>query len=139
VNVEAVDSIALLFSPLQRHAMCPALPLVFPAGIQDIDELVAAFNAAEDANYTLFNYVNEVNTEVEALEDNIGRVRQEIDAYVAQVGCRTTAGGAVSLIGVHHVTTTVQGVAILPASASGPEQNHNRTGSTEQHSLHTRH
>jgi hypothetical protein len=57
-----------------------------PAGIQDIDELVAAFNAAEDANYTLFNYVNEVNTEVEALEDNIERVRQEIDAYMAQVG-----------------------------------------------------
>lgn len=55
------------------------------AGIQDIDDLVGAFNAAEDANYTLFNYVNEVNTEVETLEDNIGKVRQEIEAYMAQV------------------------------------------------------
>jgi prefoldin subunit 5 len=55
------------------------------AGIQDIDELVAAFNTAEDANYTLFNYVNEVNAEVETLEDNISKVRQEIDNYTAQV------------------------------------------------------
>lgn len=56
-----------------------------PAGIQDIDELVAAFNTAEDANYTLFNYVNEVNTEVETLEDNIAKVRKEIEEYVTQV------------------------------------------------------
>uniref|UniRef100_A0A383V6K0 ODAD1 central coiled coil region domain-containing protein n=1 Tax=Tetradesmus obliquus TaxID=3088 RepID=A0A383V6K0_TETOB len=63
-------------------------------GIQDIDELVAAFNAAEDANYTLFNYVNEVNTEVEALEDNIGRVRQEIDAYVAQARASEASASA---------------------------------------------
>eukprot|EP00879_Flechtneria_rotunda_P012214 GHRR01012756.1.p1 GENE.GHRR01012756.1~~GHRR01012756.1.p1 ORF type:complete len:569 (+),score=227.55 GHRR01012756.1:229-1935(+) len=53
-------------------------------GIQDIDKLVAAFNGAEDANYTLFNYVNEVNSEIEAMEDNIGHVRQEIEAYMAQ-------------------------------------------------------
>ena len=32
-----------------------------PPGISDIDELVAAFAAGEDANLTLFNYVTEVD------------------------------------------------------------------------------
>ncbi len=29
-------------------------------GIEDIDQLVSSFISAEDQNYTLFNYVNEV-------------------------------------------------------------------------------
>jgi hypothetical protein len=33
---------------------------------------------AEDQNYTLFNYVNEVNTEIEALEDQITVIRKEV-------------------------------------------------------------
>lgn len=32
----------------------------------------------EDTNFTLFNYVNEVNAEVEKLEDNITAVRKEV-------------------------------------------------------------
>lgn len=92
-TVVAVDRQLAMLLCWVHHSSVIRCPLrcgsVHPAGIQDIDELVAAFNVAEDANYTLFNYVNEVNTEVEALEDNIGRVRQEIDAYVAQVGCST--------------------------------------------------
>lgn len=35
-----------------------------PPGISDIDELVAAFSAGEDANLTLFNYVTEVTRAV---------------------------------------------------------------------------
>ena len=34
-------------------------------GISDIDELVATFIEAEDKNFSLFNYVNELNNEVE--------------------------------------------------------------------------
>ncbi|KAF8055922.1 ODA1 [Scenedesmus sp. PABB004] len=73
-------------------------------GIQDIDALVAAFGSGEDANYTLFAYVNEarrgqglgfrVNAEVEALEDNIGRVRQEIEAAQAQARASEAAASA---------------------------------------------
>lgn len=53
-------------------------------GIEDIDELVNTFINAEDQNYTLFNYVNEVNQEIEKLEDQINSVRGEIDKYRAQ-------------------------------------------------------
>ncbi|GIL88327.1 hypothetical protein Vretimale_15075 [Volvox reticuliferus] len=50
-------------------------------GIEDIDQLVNTFLAAEDQNYTLFNYVNEVNQEIEKLEDQINIMRSEINKY----------------------------------------------------------
>jgi len=39
----------------------------------------------QSASYNLFNYVNEVNAEVEALEDSIAKVRAEIEAHLDQV------------------------------------------------------
>jgi hypothetical protein len=39
----------------------------------------------QNASYNLFNYVNEVNAEVEALEDSIDKVRAEIDTHMEQV------------------------------------------------------
>lgn len=39
----------------------------------------------QSASYNLFNYVNEVNAEVEALEDSIAKVRVEIEAHLDQV------------------------------------------------------
>mmetsp|Transcript_9222 Transcript_9222/g.19727 ORF Transcript_9222/g.19727 Transcript_9222/m.19727 type:complete len:546 (+) Transcript_9222:205-1842(+) len=50
-------------------------------GIEDIDQLVHTFITAEDQNYTLFNYVNEVNQEIEKLEDQITAIKAEIDKY----------------------------------------------------------
>lgn len=50
-------------------------------GIEDIDLLVNSFISAEDQNYTLFNYVNEVNTEIEKLEDQITVIRGEMERY----------------------------------------------------------
>eukprot|EP00798_Chlamydomonas_sp_ICE-L_P015696 gene15696-21805_t len=50
-------------------------------GIDEIDQLVNTFITAEDHNYTLFNYVNEVNQEIEKLEDQITAIRQEITQY----------------------------------------------------------
>lgn len=50
-------------------------------GIDDIDQLVNTFITAEDQNYTLFNYVNEVNQEIEKLEDQIMEIRKEIEKY----------------------------------------------------------
>mmetsp|Transcript_19123 Transcript_19123/g.34605 ORF Transcript_19123/g.34605 Transcript_19123/m.34605 type:complete len:509 (-) Transcript_19123:223-1749(-) len=49
--------------------------------IEDIDQLVNTFIAAEDQNFTLFNYVNEVNQEIEKLEDQILTIKSEINAY----------------------------------------------------------
>lgn len=49
--------------------------------IEDIDHLVNTFIAAEDQNYTLFNYVNEVNQEIEKLEDQISVIKAETDKY----------------------------------------------------------
>lgn len=49
------------------------------AGIDDLDRLVEMFMEAEDANFSLFNYVNEVNAEIEKLEDQIGEIRAEVE------------------------------------------------------------
>lgn len=40
-------------------------------GISDIDELVTTFINAEDQNFALFNYVNELNSECEKLEEQV--------------------------------------------------------------------
>ena len=48
-------------------------------GIEDIDQLVHTFITAEDQNYTLFNYVNDVNGEIEKLEDQITAIKMETD------------------------------------------------------------
>ena len=48
-------------------------------GIEEIDQLVHTFISAEDQNYTLFNYVNEVNSEIEKLEDHITAIKSETD------------------------------------------------------------
>ena len=53
-------------------------------GISDIDELVSTFIEAEDKNFSLFNYVNELNSEVESLEDQIADIRKEIEKYKGQ-------------------------------------------------------
>ncbi|KAK9817701.1 hypothetical protein WJX72_000889 [[Myrmecia] bisecta] len=53
-------------------------------GIKEIDKLVERFMEAEDANFTLFNYVNEVNGEVEKLEDQIAQIKAEIERYQGQ-------------------------------------------------------
>ncbi len=47
--------------------------------IEDIDLLVNTFITAEDQNYTLFNYVNEVNQEIEKLEDQISAIKAETE------------------------------------------------------------
>jgi len=48
-------------------------------GIEDIDQLVHTFITAEDQNYTLFNYVNDVNGEIEKLEDQITAIKLETE------------------------------------------------------------
>ena len=42
--------------------------------IDDIDQLVTRFIQVEDKNFALFNYVNELNNEIEMLQDQINEV-----------------------------------------------------------------
>lgn len=43
-------------------------------GIEDIDLLVSKFIEVEDKNFALFNYVNELNNEIELLQEQINEV-----------------------------------------------------------------
>ena len=47
--------------------------------MKDIDAIVERFMEAEDANFSLFNYVNEVNAEVEKLEEQIAEIKVQTD------------------------------------------------------------
>lgn len=48
-------------------------------GISDIGELVQRFKAVEDQNFSLFNYVNEVNNEIEMYAEDIVDIQKKID------------------------------------------------------------
>jgi coiled-coil domain-containing protein 63/114 len=50
------------------------------SGITDIDEIVTTFIKAEEQNYSLFNYVNVLNSETDSLEENI----RDLDAVINQ-------------------------------------------------------
>lgn len=52
--------------------------------IHSIDELVDTFINAEDKNFTLFNFVNELTSEIEKLEEQIGDIKAEVDKYRGQ-------------------------------------------------------
>ena len=45
---------------------------------------MTTFIDAEDKNFSLFNYVNELNNEVESLEEKIAATRKEIEQYRGQ-------------------------------------------------------
>ena len=48
-------------------------------GIEDTDTLVESFIENEDKNFALFNYVNDRNTEIEGLQDEIRFLKEEIE------------------------------------------------------------
>lgn len=53
-------------------------------GLDDIEEIVAKFHAAEEKNFSLFNYVNDLNSEIERLEQRIAETKGEIEKYKGQ-------------------------------------------------------
>ncbi|KAJ3057209.1 Coiled-coil domain-containing protein 63 [Rhizophlyctis rosea] len=53
-------------------------------GISDINELVKRFKAVEDQNFSLFNYVNEINNDIEKLAEEIVEVQRKIDGMVVE-------------------------------------------------------
>ena len=50
-------------------------------GIQEVDEIVTTFIKAEEQNYSLFNFVNLLTQEIDALEDNNKYLDDEIAKY----------------------------------------------------------
>lgn len=55
-------------------------------GIQDIDELVKTFIKNEEHNFSLFNYVNEQNNEIEKYEEQIQQLKEEEIKYAQESG-----------------------------------------------------
>jgi chromosome segregation ATPase len=49
--------------------------------LNDIDTLVNEFVKAEDHNHSLYKYVGELTTEMDDLESEIKKIREEIDKY----------------------------------------------------------
>ena len=54
--------------------------------INDIDELVTTFINAEEKNFSLFNYVNELNSDIEKVDEQIAQLKAEIDSHKSQGG-----------------------------------------------------
>jgi len=55
-------------------------------GITDVDKLVSTFIQNEEQNFSLFNFVNEQNNEIERLEEQIQKLREEEDKYAQESG-----------------------------------------------------
>lgn len=53
-------------------------------GIEDIDQLVNKFIEVEDKNFALFNYVNELNNEIEQLQEQINENQAEIEKFKSE-------------------------------------------------------
>ena len=53
------------------------------SGITNIDEIVTAFIKAEEQNYALWNYVNQLGGENDILEDRMAHIDKEIARYEA--------------------------------------------------------
>merc|ERR1719146_228551 len=64
LNIEKVQSYEEAFAKIQAAT-----------GISDIDELVQVFINAEDQNFSLFNYANELSGDIEKLEQQIGEYK----------------------------------------------------------------
>ena len=48
------------------------------SGITNIDEIVTAFIKAEEQNYALWNYVNQLSRECDLYEERIGLIDKDI-------------------------------------------------------------
>jgi coiled-coil domain-containing protein 63/114 len=55
-------------------------------GISDVDSLVRTFIKNEDHNFSLFNYVNEQNNEIEKYEEQIQALRDEEQRFAQETG-----------------------------------------------------
>ena len=70
------------------RAPCHSAAAPCGAGTASVEELVELLVAAEESSFSLFNYVNELNAEIEKLEDQIAGVR-----WVWALGGGAVGGG----------------------------------------------
>merc|ERR1711959_239008 len=68
VSMEKVQTFEEAFAKIQAAT-----------GISDIDELVQNFVNAEDQNFSLFNYTNELSGDIEKLEAQISELKEEFE------------------------------------------------------------
>eukprot|EP00884_Botryococcus_braunii_P006483 jgi/Botrbrau1/15836/Bobra.40_1s0020.2 len=66
-------------------------------GEKDIPSLVRRLRGADDSNFGLFNYVNEVNAEVDTLEEQIAAIMAEVELYRRQASSQDAAQRAAIL------------------------------------------
>jgi hypothetical protein len=67
-----------LFIPLETYENVFA-EIRKVAGISDLSELVVKFKAVEDQNFSLFNYVNEINNEIELHAEEIVNIQSKLN------------------------------------------------------------
>jgi hypothetical protein len=53
-------------------------------GLTDVNNIVSKFLETEEQNFSLFNYVNDINSEIERLEHSIADMRNQIEKYRGQ-------------------------------------------------------
>lgn len=53
-------------------------------GLSDVNAIVSKFLEAEEQNFSLFNYVNDINSDIERLEHSISDMRSQIEKYRGQ-------------------------------------------------------
>jgi len=70
LSMEKVQSYEEAFAKIQKATK-----------ITDIDQLVQTFIHAEDQNFSLFNYANDLSSQIEKLEDQIQGIKEEIQNY----------------------------------------------------------
>lgn len=95
-SMERVQSFEEAFAKIQKAT-----------AITDIDELVQTFTNAEDQNFSLFNYVNDLSNEIEKLEESCAKLKEETKKY--QVGGATGEVRAKKLI-VENMNATLTSV-----------------------------
>ena len=67
--------------PEARRPLSPPWPSPAPAGDSDIDELVKQFIENEDQNFKMFNYLNELTSEIEKGEEALAELKLESDKF----------------------------------------------------------
>jgi hypothetical protein len=99
LSMEKVQSYEEAFAKIQKATK-----------ITDIDELVKTFVDAEDQNFSLFNYVNDLSNEMEKLEEQISEVKNEIEKYKGQ-GIHTDSERKKLLVELEGKLTKTEGKA----------------------------
>ena len=50
-------------------------------GISSVEEIVTTFIKAEEQNYSLFNCVNMLNSDIDTIETSNGQIREQINHH----------------------------------------------------------